>query len=250
MRKTVCLLIVLIIGMLGFVYLFNGKTTVPRVFQSPYRAQVRAEFETLLAEENRTVLDDTFWTTSVKGTTAQKELEKKAAQLFIKYQMLEKKAKESGVTSVQLDLNTAKWEDVSKQYTTFKQIAIDKMLETVTHAEVEQYYKENSVNYARQATLKGKLAIWKEGIIISQEGLDISEENIRVITETYSGLEPLLKDISIGKQVVWTQNGRYYSFSCEEMEDKGVKPLEEIVDAVATQYAETKVEVWLAENTK
>lgn len=251
MRKAVyALSVLLLVVTLGFIYFFSGKPAVPRVFQSPYRAQIRAEFETLMADENRNVSEDHFWTTSIKGKTAQGELDKKAAQLAAKYQLLEQKAKENGKSLKPLDLTKADWGTVSQRYTELKQLEIDKVLATVTSEEAEKHYQENLKNYARQATLKGKLAIWKDGIIISQETLEISEENIRIVTETYTELEPLLKDITVDKEVVWSQNGRYYSFSCEEIEEKGVKPFEEVVDAVATQYAEAKVEKWLDENTQ
>lgn len=250
MRKAVYLIIVLVIGILGFTYFAQGKSTVPRVFQSPYRTQVRAEFETLMAEENKDVSEDAFWTTPIKGTTAQQELDKKATQLFAKYQLLEREAKKRGSAFESLDLTKAEWQTISNRYVELKQAAIDKRLETVTLEEVEQHYKANVAKYARQATLKGTLSIWKEGMVISQESLEISEENVRIITETYSELEPLLKDITVGKEVVWSQNNRYYSFSCEAIEDKGVKPLSEITDAVATQYAEAEVEKWLDEATR
>lgn len=248
MRKTVYVSIVLLlIVILGFIYFFSGKSTVPHVFQNPYRAQVRAEFETMMAEENKKVSESLFWTTSVKGKTAQGELEKKAAQLFAKYQLLEQKAKENGKSQKPLNLSSADWSEVSKRYIELKQLAIDKFLEKVTSEDAERYYKTNLSKYARQATIKGKLAVWKDGTIISQNVLEISEESIRIVTETYPELEALLKDITVGKEVVWQQGGRYYSFSCEQIEDKGSKPLEEIRDAVATQYAESEVEKWLDE---
>lgn len=254
MRKAVYLPIVLLTVILtiiiGFISLGYGKSTVPRVFQSPYRAQVRAEFETLLAEENKNVSEDLFWTTSVRGKTAQGELDKKAAQLAAKYQLLEKKAKDLGKSFAPLDLTTADWQVVSNRYTELKQLAIDQLLETVTFEEAETYYKANLEKYARQATIKGTLAVWKDGMITSQEALEVSEENVRIITETYPELESLLKDITVGKEVVWLQNGRYYSFSCEQLEDKGIQPLSEIIDAVSVQYAESRVDEWLDTATK
>lgn len=250
MKKGIYMFIVLIVVLSGFIYFFNRKITTPLVFQSPYRAQVQTEFEAMMAEENINVSDTQFWTTPVKGKTAQVELEKKATQLSKKYQLLEKKAKSLGKSLKPLNLETAEWKEVSDRYIALKQVAIDKYLESVTVEDAQKYYQANLKKYARQATIKGTLAIWKDGMIISQEALEISEENIRITTEKYAELEQLLKDITIGKEVVWLQNGRYYSFSCEQIEDKGVDPFDSIVNAVATQYADEKVEAWLTEETK
>lgn len=245
MKKVSGLLVALLVIVLGIAYMVYGTSRTPRVFQTPYKTQVQTEFQALLEANNQEVADSKFWTTPVNGQTAQEVLEEKATKLYHKYQLLEKKARETTSDIAVLDLETVEWKELSAHYTQLKQIVIDERLSFVTYQEAEQYYAENREQYARQATISGQLATWRQGMIVAQESFEISEENIRMVTELYPDLEYLLEGIQAGQQVVWNQAGDYYTFTCDTVEDKGIQPLSDIIDAVATQYAEQQVDDWL-----
>lgn len=248
--KKILIIVGLLLVVFSGVYLLQQKSMIPSVFQTPYRTKVRTEFETLMEEKNIKVSDANFWTTPVGGRTARAELEKQASILYKKYILLDQEARKNGYPLAALDLKNTDWQTISKRYTELKQWAIDQRLKTVTFEQVKTYYQEHQEKYYRQDTVSGYLAIWQGGIVVSQEKIEISEQTVRIMTESYPELEVLLKDISVGQQVSWQQDGKHYSFTCEHLEEKGVMPLTEITDAVAIQYAESMVDQWLESNSK
>ncbi|WP_449461097.1 hypothetical protein [Streptococcus suis] len=203
-----------------------------------------------MEEKNIKVFDTNFWTTPVGGRTARVELEKQASILYKKYILLDQEARKNGYSLVALDLKKTDWQTISNRYAELKQWVIDQRLKTVTFEQVKTYYQEHQEKYYRQDMVSGYLATWQEGMVVSQENIEISEETVRIMTEIYPELEVLLKDIVVGQQVAWQQDGKYYTFTCENLEEKGVVPLTEITNAVAVQYAESMVDQWLESNSK
>ncbi|HGA1475185.1 TPA: hypothetical protein ACIRK0_001970, partial [Streptococcus suis] len=126
-----------------------------------------------------------------------------------------------------LDFNKVDWKTVSNRYIELKQIVIDEKIKDINQDEIERYYLANTENFERQDFISGNISIWNDGIIISTESVDITEETVRNITERYPDLELELKNIEVGHQVSWGQNGVYYTFTCLSREEKGIIPLSE-----------------------
>ncbi|RCW16515.1 hypothetical protein CAC02_08030 [Streptococcus gallolyticus] len=225
---------------------YMADPAVPSVFETPYRTQVRTEFEARMQEQGIEASEHQFWVTPVDGETPQSVLDNKASKLYKEYQLLAENAQRLGVALTPLDLNTAKWQEVSLRYTELKQIAIDHYLQTVSDEQVKVYYEQNQEKYQRQATIKGVLSLWRDGVVASQEKLVIDEENVRLMTEQYGELESGLVGIAVGQQIVWQQENDYYTFVCEAIEEKGVENFETITEAVAIQYAEEQIEAQLS----
>ncbi|HHW3847190.1 TPA: hypothetical protein ACT2IV_000722 [Streptococcus suis] len=245
MTKKIIFILLFFVVCVYFYSFIPLVQTVPSVFQTPYRTLVQSEFEEIYKYNGIEISERNFWNKPINGRKPQDTLNEKATILFKKYNLLEKEAKKHEYKKEALDFNKVDWKTVSNRYIELKQIVIDEKIKDINQDEIERYYLANTENFERQDFISGNISIWNDGIIISTESVDITEETVRNITERYPDLELELKNIEVGHQVSWGQNGVYYTFTCLSREEKGIIPLSEITDAVAMQCAEELVDNWL-----
>ncbi|WP_303971992.1 hypothetical protein [Streptococcus merionis] len=248
----------LVISMIVTVLLLSGLSLsfrksqlekAPTVFEQPFITQVKADFHQKMLAANVIVSEEAFWTTKVNQTTPQKELEGKAQQLFRRYQLVETAVSDHGGAVERLNLETANWQEVSDNYRKNRQTLINLRLQEVTQQQVEAYYQKHQERYQKQGRLTGKLSFWRDGIRVSEEELIIDADNVRLVTESYPGLEEHLSQLKSNQEVHWSQGDGIYYFICETSEVGEIEPLEHIMEAVATQCVEEELETWLAKES-
>ncbi|MBF0778774.1 YczE/YyaS/YitT family protein [Streptococcus cuniculi] len=177
-------------------------------------------------------------------------LEQKQERLYQEFQLLQTEAKrlDSRVKEIQLD--QASWQEVSEVMASNRQLIKDNWATTLSEAELRAYYQRNLHHFSEQAPIRGRLSFWQNGMESWSREVDISAETVRMVTEQYPELDTLLPTIGVGTSESWQKDGGIYQFLCIERQEGLPLPFQEVVEAVASQLVEEKLNDWLDKKTR
>ncbi|MGL4336934.1 MAG: hypothetical protein ACRCST_08555 [Turicibacter sp.] len=223
---------------------YEKQQRILEIFEAPYSSEVRAIFTQEFKEQNYPVTESTFWDTDLNGVTPKQVVKKKAKQLYKRYQLLQKQV----AIIIPLDSSESKitpsdsWSNIKKRMETWSQIVESNLINSATEAEIKAYYDSNSIRFKKQDIIEGNLSFWQNGAEVLSENLLITEENIKVLTEEYDELTEILSDIQSGSGASWEDPDGIYYFVCQKRTDGGIESFDDVIGAVAAQYAQEKLE--------
>ncbi|MCO7183545.1 MULTISPECIES: hypothetical protein [Streptococcus] len=245
-KSIVIIILVFIIASAFLGYWFISIKEVPKVFFAPFQTAVEQEYRSKYVKEGRKISETDFWNQKIHGISPKEALQQKAKTLYKEYLLLEKEAKNKGKILKSLDFKCVSWQKVEETMSVNRQIIKDAWVTTLNQSDVKEYYQHHLENFTEQAMIKGKISFWKNGTEIWSEELEISSQNIRNTTELYPELEEKLEAIQKNEQYNWQKDNGYYNFLCLERTEGKVLEFDDVVEAVASQLIDERIDVWLA----
>lgn len=242
---------VLICGVVSICFLFIVaqftwyRSFIPEVFTVPYRTAVEQEYRLKYEEAGLPIPSKNFWTSEIGGLTPQGVLEQRKKRLYQEFTLLEKETKQLGGATENLRLDGAGWQEISETMASNRQFIKDSWINQLEDADILAYYQKHIDRFSEQAPIKGKLSFWQNGVEIWNKEVDISAETVRMVTEQYPELDLILPQIVAGERESWQRDGGVYQFVCTDRQDGMPLPFEEVIEAVASQLVEEKLNHWL-----
>lgn len=236
------------IGFLLIAFYFSYRaSSVPEVFSTPYRTAIEQEFRFKYEEAGLPIPSETFWTAEIGGLAPCDVLEQKQKRLFQEFKLLQKEARQLGGEVEELPLETATWQEVSEVMATNRQFIKDEWTHTLSESDIFAYYQRNIHQFSEQESIKGKLSFWQNGVENWTKEVELSAENIRMVTEQYPELDLVLSNIEVGESKSWKKDGGMYQFLCIDKKAGRPLPFQDVIEAVASQLVEEKLNDWLEE---